>query len=163
MQYRSTRARQGRVRRSTRASQAKVVPRLAAARADLDLAKGRIEEAQAWAVRAIDMAVASSRKKYEAIGRITLGRALVAGGLGHEAVGELRRAVAGAEAIRSPFIRWQALAALGAALAASGSDSSGPRLEAAAVVRSISEDLSAEHAATFLADQRVTEVLEAAR
>ena len=137
--------------------------RLAAARADLDLAKGRIEEAQAWAMRAIDMAVASSRKKYEAIGRITLGRALVAGGLGHEAVGELRRAVAGAEAIRSPFIRWQALAALGAALAASGSDSSGPCLEAAAVVRSISEDLSAEHAATFLADQRVTEVLEAVR
>ena len=61
----------------------------------------------------------------KAIGRITLGRALVAGGLGHEAVVELRRAVAGAEAIRSPFIRWQALAALGAALAASGSDWSG--------------------------------------
>src|SRR5580700_10757704 len=49
--------------------------RLAAARAELDLTKGRIEEAQVWATRAINMAVASSRKKYEAIGRITLARA----------------------------------------------------------------------------------------
>jgi class 3 adenylate cyclase/tetratricopeptide (TPR) repeat protein len=137
--------------------------RLAAARADLDLARGRTDEAQAWAMRSIDMAVASSRKKYEAIGRITLGRTLVAAGLGREATGELRRAVAVAEAVGSPFIRWQALAALGAALAASGSDPSGPYLEATAVIRSISDELSAAHAATFLADPRITEVLEAAR
>ncbi len=137
--------------------------RLAAARGDLDLAKGRTDEAEVWAMRAIDMAVASSRKKYEAIGRITLGRTLMAAGLGREAAGELRRAVADAEAVGSPFIRWQALAALGAALAAYGSDPSGPCLEAAAIIRSISEELSAERAATFLADQRVTEVLEAAR
>ena len=127
--------------------------RLAAARADLELARGRTDEAQVWATRAIEMAVASSRKKYEAIGRITLGRALAAAGLGREAAGELRRAVADAEAVGSPFIRWQALAALGAALAASGSDPSGPCLEAAAVIRSISEELSAAHAATFLADR----------
>ena len=87
---------------------------------------GRTDEAQIWAMRAIDMAVASSRKKYEAIGRINLGRALTAAGQGHEAVGEVRRAVAAADAIGSPFIRWQALAALGGALAASGADPSGP-------------------------------------
>jgi class 3 adenylate cyclase/tetratricopeptide (TPR) repeat protein len=77
--------------------------RLAAARAELELARGRLDDAQTWSLRAIDMAVASSRKKYEAIARTTLGRALVAAGLGQDASGELRRAVAGATALGSPL------------------------------------------------------------
>ena len=56
--------------------------RLAAARAELELARGRIDDAQTWSMRAIDMAVTSSRKKYEVIARTTLGRALVGAGLG---------------------------------------------------------------------------------
>jgi tetratricopeptide (TPR) repeat protein len=137
--------------------------RIAAARADLDLARERIEEAQTWAMRAMELAAASSRKKYEALARITLGRTLLAAGLAPEATGQLRRAVSEAEAIGSPFIRWQALEALGWALAATGSDPSERFQEAAAAVLSISAGLSPPRATTFLADPRVIEVLDAAR
>jgi tetratricopeptide (TPR) repeat protein len=137
--------------------------RLAAARAELELARGRIDDAQTWSLRAIDMAVASSRKKYEAIARTTLGRALVAAGLGYEAAGEIRRALAGAAALGSPFIRWQALAALGEALSASGRDPSEPLNEGVGIIRSIADNLLPPRAETFLANPRVADVLEAAR
>lgn len=136
--------------------------RLAAARADLELTLGRPDEAQKWAVRAMEMARASSRKKYEAIAQVTLGRALVASGLGEEAAGQLRRALAAADVIGSPFIKWQAQAALGAALAAAGADSSAPYSAAAGTVRSIAQDLSPPRATAFLADPRITDVLGAA-
>jgi hypothetical protein len=61
------------------------------------------------------------------------------------------------------LIRWQALAALGEALSASGADPSAPVNEAVGLISSIADALSPPRAATFLADPRVTEVLEAAR
>lgn len=137
--------------------------RLAAAKAELELAMGRIDDAQTWSLRAIDMAVVSSRKKYEVIARTTLGRALVAAGLGHEAVGEIRQAVAGAAELGSPFMRWQALGALGEALSASGGDPSASLSEAVGIIRSIADNLLPPRAETFLANPRVAEVLEAAR
>jgi class 3 adenylate cyclase/tetratricopeptide (TPR) repeat protein len=137
--------------------------RLAAVRAELDLALGRVDDAQKWAQRAIGMAVTSSRSKYEAIGRITLGRTLLAAGLAADAASEIRSALAVAETIGTPSIRWQAQAALGEALAASGADPSEAFREAASIIRSISEALSPPRAATFLDDPHVSEVLDAAR
>jgi hypothetical protein len=71
--------------------------------------------------------------------------------------------VAGATALGSPFIRWQALAALGEAVSVSGEDPSAPLNEAVGIIRSIADNLLPQREATFLADPRVAEVLEAAR
>jgi len=54
--------------------------------------EGRVEDALTWGRRAIAMALASSRKRYEAIARTTVGRALAVERLHEEAVVELRRA-----------------------------------------------------------------------
>ena len=54
-----------------------VTGRLAAARADLELSIGHLDEAVTWGTRAIGMAIASSRRKYEAIARTTVGRSLI--------------------------------------------------------------------------------------
>ena len=135
--------------------------RIAAIRADMDLAMGRVEDAQIWAGRAIEMAVASSRTKYETIARETLGRALMAGGLNDEAVAELRSAVRTADSLGSPLMRWQARAALGDALAASGADPITEYEESTRLIRSIAEGLSQQHAAGFLGAPRVLEALEA--
>lgn len=86
----------------------------------------------------------------------------MAAGLGKEAADQMRRAVAGAAALGSPFIRSQALAVLGEALTASGGDRSAPLNEAVGLIRSIADDLSPPRTATFLADQRVAGVLQAA-
>ncbi|HSZ38316.1 MAG TPA: hypothetical protein VK773_14580 [Acidimicrobiales bacterium] len=137
--------------------------RLAAARAELDLALGRVDDAQTWAQRAIDMAVTSSRSKYEAIGRTMLGRTLLAAGLADDAAMELRHAQAVAETNGAPFIRWQAQAALGEALAASGVDPSGAFHEATSIIGTIAEVLPPPRAAVFLDDPHVSQVLDAAR
>ncbi|HEY7400271.1 MAG TPA: AAA family ATPase, partial [Actinomycetota bacterium] len=81
--------------------------RLAADRAELELALGRLDEAVTWARRAIDMATSVSRRKYLAIARTILGRALTAQGLAAEATAELRSAVAEADALGSPLFRWR--------------------------------------------------------
>ena len=101
--------------------------RLAAARADLDLAKGRIEDAQTWSMRAIDMAVASSRKKYEVdrVGPLSVELSWQRG-LGQQAAGETPSG--GGRSRGAPFA-FHSLAGAGGirrALAASGSDPSAP-------------------------------------
>jgi tetratricopeptide (TPR) repeat protein len=137
--------------------------RLAAVRADLDLAMGQIDGALTWGRRAVDMAVAGSRKKYEAIARMTIGRALVASGLRQEAVVELRHAVALSDAVGSPLIRWQSRAALAQALAATGNDPDPTYDEAATIVRAVVAGLTPQRAAGYLAAPEVVEVLDAVR
>ena len=137
--------------------------RLAAARADLELAMGSVEDALTWGRRAIEMALASSRKKYEAIARTTVGRALTTERLHEEAVVELRRAAATADALGSPLIRWQARAALARALASTGAEPDAVYLEAAEIIRVVVAGLSPAHAAGYLAAPEVAEVLDAVR
>jgi class 3 adenylate cyclase/tetratricopeptide (TPR) repeat protein len=136
--------------------------RLAADRAELELALGRLDDAVTWARRAIEMARSASRRKYEAIALTLLGRALAAQGLAEEATAELRSAVAAADALGSPLFRWQARAALAAA-ARTANDASGDEAiqDASAIIRGIAASLSPERAAVYLAAPQVVEVLEA--
>ena len=137
--------------------------RLAAARADLELAMGRVEDALVWGRRAIEIALASSRKKYEAIARTTVGRALTVERLHEDALVELSRAAATADALGSPLIRWQAKAALARALAANGSEPDVVYAEAAEIIRVVVAGLSPAHAAGYLAAPQVAEVLDDVR
>ena len=134
--------------------------RLAAIRADLDLSMGRAEDALTWGGRAIEMAVASRRKKYEAIARTTVGRALTTQYLYEEALVELRRAVATSDDLGSPLVRWQSRAALAQALAGAGADAGTVFAEAAEIIQAVTARLSPEHAAGYLAAQPVVEVLD---
>jgi hypothetical protein len=124
---------------------------------------GQIDGALTWGRRAVDMAIAGSRKKYEAIARMTIGRALVASGLRQEAVVELRHAVALSDAVGSPLIRWQSRAALAQALAATGNDPDPTYDEAATIVRAVVAGLTPQRAAGYLAAPEVVEVLDAVR
>jgi tetratricopeptide (TPR) repeat protein len=133
--------------------------RLAAVRADLDLAMGKVDDALTWGRRALEMAVAGSRRKYEAIARMTIGRALIAQGLPEEATAELRRALAVSDALGSPLIRWQSRAATAQALAAIGVDPDAVYAEAAAIIRAVVAGLAPEHAAGYLAAPDVVGVL----
>jgi hypothetical protein len=106
-----------------------------------------------------------SRRKYEVAGLIALGGAQTALGRADDAVPELRRAVELADALTTPLGRWQARAALADAQARSSTDGAAARgtlLEAAAIVRDVLGSLLAEHAETYRADPRVSEVLAAA-
>ena len=137
--------------------------RLAAARADLELALGQTDDALTWAHRAIEMAVASSRKKYEAIARTTAGRALIGRGLHEEAAAELRHAVATSDALGSPLIRWQSRAVLAQALAGTGGDRDLAYDEAAKIIRAVTAGLTTQHAAAYLGAPQVADVLDAVR
>jgi tetratricopeptide (TPR) repeat protein len=136
--------------------------RLAAARADLEFSIGEIEEAVTWGERAIELAVASSRRKYEAIARTTLGRSLIAQRLWEEAVTQLRRAVALADALCSPLLRWQSRAALAQAVAGTGGDPDTLYDEAVQIIRAVAAGLTSQRSAAYLAAPQVAEVLEAA-
>ncbi len=137
--------------------------RMAAVRADLELDMGNTDDTLLWGGRAIEMAVASSRKKYEAIARTTVGRALTTQRLHEEAVAELRRAAALSDVLGSPLIRWQSRAALAQALPGIGSDPASVCAEAADIIRSVVAGLTAAHADGYLAVPQVVEVLDAVR
>src|SRR5439155_5049200 len=93
--------------------------RLAANRADLDLALGRLDDAITWSRRALELARRVSRRKYVIGALTTLGRALTSRGDVEDATTELRSAVALADELGSPLLRWQSLAALALAERAS--------------------------------------------
>ncbi len=135
--------------------------RLAADRAELELALGRLDDAVTWARRAIEMARSVSRRKYEAIALTILGRALTAQGLAEEATAELRSAVAAADALGSPLFRWQARAALAAATPEARDAAANELLhDAGEIIRSVASSLSPQREAVYLAAPQVVEVLE---
>jgi class 3 adenylate cyclase/tetratricopeptide (TPR) repeat protein len=137
--------------------------RLAADRAELELARDRLDDAVTWARRAIEMARSVSRRKYEVIALTLLGRALTAQGLVEEAAAELRSAVAAADALGSPLFRWQARAALAAAaVGARDATADEPLHDAVEIIRGVAASLSPERAAAYLKAPQVVEVLEAA-
>jgi hypothetical protein len=109
------------------------------------------------------MATSVSRRKYLAIARTILGRALTSQGLVQEATAELRSAVASADALGSPLFRWRSRAALAtAARRANETDTETALLEAQGIIRDVAASLSPERGAVYLAAPEVVEVLEAA-
>jgi class 3 adenylate cyclase/tetratricopeptide (TPR) repeat protein len=138
--------------------------RVAATRAELELELGNLDDAVTWASRALEMAVATHRKKYQVVARTTLGTALARQGLAEEAVVELSAAVGGADELGSPLFRWQARAALATALARiKRGDPDGVRSEAIEIIQSVASSLTPEHRRGYLAAPQVEQVLAGAR
>jgi tetratricopeptide (TPR) repeat protein len=136
--------------------------RLAAGRAELELARGRLDDAVIWATRALELARSASRRKYEAISLTILGQALAAQRLAGEATIELSSAVAAADALGSPLFRWQARAALAAASREAKDPEADRHLqEASGIIREVAASLSLERRATYLAAPQVVVVLDA--
>jgi len=113
---------------------------------------------------AVERAVRSRRRKYEADTRMILGPALVAAGRPAEGLIELETAVRLADDISATSIRWKARASLGSALFTTGDDAGAETTyrEAADVIRGYAATLSPDHAAGFLDADPVREVLKTA-
>jgi tetratricopeptide (TPR) repeat protein len=141
-----------------------LVGKLAAARAELELATGTPEAAAEWAQKAIEVAVRTHRRKYEARSRSALGEALAALGRTDEGERELRAAVELADGLGSPPGRWLARRSLGTALAATASDEGAGAAfdEAAAIVREFASTLTPERAERFLDAEPIRDLLRAA-
>jgi class 3 adenylate cyclase/tetratricopeptide (TPR) repeat protein len=136
--------------------------RLAANRAELDLALGRIDDAVTWSRRALELATRVRRRKYEVGALTTLGRALTAGGDAEAATDELRSAVALADELGSPLMRWQSRTALAKAarkMNGTASHAEEHAREAAEIIDAISRGLSPERAKAYLAAAPVVEAL----
>jgi len=104
------------------------------------------------------------RRKYAAMSRAILGEALVAAGRRDEGLSELEEAVAGADALGTPSIRWQHRVVLAKARYATGDDDGAATAYAAAadVIRTYAATLSPEHEASFLGAEPVREAMSAA-
>jgi len=138
--------------------------RLAVMRAEADRMRGRLDDAATWAQRALDLALLSGRSKYEAAARTTLG-ALLGGADDEAALEHLHAAVAIADDLGSPLLRWRALAALGTVerrAAAAGASGEAHLREAATIIRGVAASLSPERSAGYLAAPEVVATLEAA-
>ena len=116
------------------------------------------------AMDALERAERIRRRKYEAQARAILGEALVAVGRLDEGFTHLERAVADADELGTPSLKWKHRAVLGKARHATGGDDAADRAfrEAADVIREYAATLSAEHAAGFLDAEPVREALNAA-
>jgi tetratricopeptide (TPR) repeat protein len=110
--------------------------RLAEARAEIALARGKTAEALRWADEAIDQCRARGRMKYEVLGLVTRGKALSAAGRANEAIADFRRALALARPVGDPALL---LRVIGCLLTLDGDD--GLAAEGAATVGRIVEAL----------------------
>ncbi len=136
-----------------------VTGRLAADRAQVELALGRVDDAVTWSGRALELATRGRRRKYEVMARLALGRALTARGDAEDATAELRRAVEVADGLGSPLLRWQSRAAL----AVSDRSAEGAAQEAREIIERVAGGLSPERAKAYLAAAPVVEALELPR
>ena len=141
-----------------------ITGRLAAARAELELELGRLDDAVVWAERALELATSAGRKKYATIARTLLGRALTAQGTTEGARPHLRAAVETADALGSPLLRWQARAALASTLEGASSADDPERLlsETVEIIRGLVLALTPEHAVSYCAAPAVSRVLDRA-
>ena len=101
--------------------------------------------------------------KYEIVGRIVLGQALLASGKATDAVAGLRRTVEKADTLDSPPLRWRARAALGKSLYATGDDNGAAKAfaEASTIINDVAAALTPQRSARFLAVESIREVLGA--
>jgi class 3 adenylate cyclase/tetratricopeptide (TPR) repeat protein len=138
--------------------------RLASVRADVELARGRLDDAVSWAQRTLELARPVRRRKYEIAGLITLGSALVGQGSIEEGVAQLRIAVGLADGPGgTPLLRWRARAACGVAESRrpeTAADGEARLEEAAAIIREVAASLAPERSTRYLAAPEVANVLE---
>jgi tetratricopeptide (TPR) repeat protein len=138
-----------------------ILGRLAVARAEIALHAESPESAAEWAERAVAITVRTRRRKYEARARASLGHALVALRRPDDGLTELRSAVDISDALVNPSGRWQARAALAAALAATGDESAAASTatEARAILVEFAGTLAPGRAETLLAAPQARDVL----
>jgi hypothetical protein len=89
-----------------------------------------------------------------------LGQALTQQGHAKEAVDELERAVAIADRLGSPLVRWETRAALATAQRAAGEDPEAMLAGSTTIIREVAASLSPERADTYLAAPAVQAVLD---
>jgi hypothetical protein len=138
--------------------------RLAFIRAEWARQAEGLEATITAAMDALDRAQQIRRRKYEAAARAILGEALVTVGRLDEGFTHMERAVADADELGTPSIRWQHRTVLATARYATGNDDAAATAfrAAADVIREYAATLSAEHAARFLDAEPVREALSAA-
>jgi class 3 adenylate cyclase/tetratricopeptide (TPR) repeat protein len=122
--------------------------RLAAARAEIALHAETPEAAIEWSHKAIEIAVSTRRRKYEAVARTTLGDALARQARRDEALTELETAVRIADDLIGHPARYRARAALARAAYALGDDerAAAANAEARALVEDFVATLAPERA-----------------
>ena len=135
--------------------------RLAVSRAEIALHAEPPEIAAEWADRAVEITVRTRRRKYEAMARTYLGRALVSLGRTESGLEELRSAVSIADRLVNPAGRWQPRTALADVLLATGAEGAAraARAEAAEILTAFAETLAPRRAATLLAAEHVREIV----
>jgi class 3 adenylate cyclase/tetratricopeptide (TPR) repeat protein len=135
--------------------------RLAATRAEMALVTNRLDEAIEWARKAVELCIGVRRLKYEIVGRIALGQALVASGKATDALPDLRLAAEQADQLGGPMQRWRARAALGRALYAAGDDRGAEHAfgDASSIIREVAAGLAPERSTRFLEAEPIREVL----
>jgi class 3 adenylate cyclase/tetratricopeptide (TPR) repeat protein len=141
-----------------------IAGRLTYTRAEIARRAESPESAADWAARAVEIAHRTRRRKYEALSRTSLGRALAALGRHDEAIVELRSAVTIADELTGPPGRWNARAALGEVAYALGRDDVAEKafIEAANLIESFAQTLKPERAARLLAAPAVEGTLSTA-
>jgi class 3 adenylate cyclase/tetratricopeptide (TPR) repeat protein len=137
--------------------------RMASAKARLAFDTEGPARAADLALEAVQVARRSRRPKYEAAARLTLGEALLKLARPLDAVPELRSAMAIADGLESPPVRWQARALLGRSLYAAGDDGAAAAAfgEATTLVNDFAATLTPEHSASLLRSSGVREILKA--
>ena len=138
-----------------------IIGRLAVARAEIALHVDPPDVAAEWAAKAVDVTTRTRRRKYEAIARADLGRALVALGRQVDGVRELRAAVEIADALVNPVGRWRARAALAGGLRATGAedDAVATAAEARRILTNFAATLAPSRAETLLASPAAQAIL----
>ena len=141
-----------------------IAGRLETARAEIALHAETPQSAAEWADRAIATARRTRRRKYEALSLALLGEALVRLGRRDEAFEGLRGAVAIADDLIGPPLRWRTRAMLGRAAYAGGDDDSAATAygEAADLIETFAGTLAPERRTKFLAAPAIAEILSTA-
>jgi tetratricopeptide (TPR) repeat protein len=137
--------------------------RLAAARAEIALRAETPESALEWSQRAIDIAVSTRRRKYEAQARISRGHAMTALGRREDAFAEFESAVRIADDLVGAPARFNARAELARAAYALGDDERAAAAagEARVLVADFAATLAPERARALLGSPLAQEVLGA--
>jgi tetratricopeptide (TPR) repeat protein len=141
-----------------------MIGRLAHARAEIELGRGRLEPAAEEALQSIEHARRVGRRKYEVASRCTLASALLGLGKAQQAVTELRSSVRGAERLQHPPSMWKAWVWLGQALLAIGDERGAESAfqRARQTVEAFAENLSGERRSRFLAARAISDILATA-
>lgn len=138
-----------------------VFGRLAVARSEIALHAEPPAIAAEWAAKAVEITVRTRRRKYEALARAHLGRALLALGRPDEGLTELRAAVDIADALVNPAGRWAPRAALADGLRTTGDEagSEAAANEARVIVTEFAASLAPARAESLLGAPPVRELV----